>query len=350
LNRTYFQKQLLSWYDVNKRDLPWRKTRDAYQIWLSEIILQQTRIMQGYPYYLKFIDKYQDIYALANASEKDILRTWQGLGYYSRARNMHKCAKNIIKNWKGAFPDSYQELIKLPGIGPYTAAAIASIAFGKTVAVVDGNVYRVLSRVFGISEDISSVKGKKIFHGLASEMMPESNTGEYNQAIMEFGALHCTPVKPKCEECPLRSRCYAFINNNQQYLPFKLKKNKIKIRHFHYLVIKQNSSIFMNRRSSNDIWFGLYDFLLLESKNEKIHFANYDLTKILFIYLKNAEIRVYRHLLTHQVIHATFYTISIKKNLKELYGKLPENGKFYSYEEIESLPKPVLIEKYLKEE
>jgi len=228
--KIFLNKLLLIWYSSNKRALPWRKTRDPYFIWISEIILQQTRIDQGEPYYLRFVESFPNIYSLASAREEDVLSIWQGLGYYTRARNMHKCARRIVNDYNGKFPESFIELKKLPGIGSYTAAAIASISFNEPIAVLDGNVIRVLSRYFGITEIPGSSSGMKIFNEKAQENIYKEQPGDYNQAIMEFGALQCTPVNPNCMNCALKSSCYANRKNIQATLPVKNKKNKIRNR------------------------------------------------------------------------------------------------------------------------
>src|SRR5690349_7153792 len=223
MDNRYFSEKVVKWYEKNKRDLPWRETRDPYKIWLSEIILQQTRVSQGMPYYLRFIEKFPTVAALASASEQEVLRLWQGLGYYTRARNLHKCAKKVATDYKSVFPYSFDELKKLPGIGDYTAAAIASIAYQEPVAVVDGNVFRVLSRVFGIETEINSPKGKKDFTQLANELISKKHPEKHNQAMMEFGALYCTPKNPSCTDCVFSSQCFAFKKNLQLVLPVKTK-------------------------------------------------------------------------------------------------------------------------------
>ena len=350
LDKGNFSNLLLTWYEENKRDLPWRKSKDPYKIWLSEIILQQTRINQGLPYYVKFLEKYENVQAFARATETEILRIWQGLGYYSRARNMLKCAKLIVEKHHGIFPDNYHDLLKLPGIGPYTAAAISSISFDRTDPVLDGNVYRVLSRIFGISEDIQSASTKKIFRKLAAELLPDKNVGDYNQALMEFGALLCTPQNATCARCVFSTHCYANQHGKQAALPLNLKRNKNQIRYFHYLVIDHNNQIFMNKREKKDIWHGLFDFPLIESPHANIDFTQ---DKMTYYLSKNHLIkhdRHYKHMLTHQKIYATFYRSSLESFDVDLCIQLPDKGRFYSMEEIEKLPKPGLIDKYLKEE
>jgi len=265
VNKTIFSKKIISWYEENKRDLPWRHTRDPYKIWLSEIILQQTRIAQGLPYYNRFVESFPDIISLADAKEDRVLRLWQGLGYYSRARNLHACAKKVRDELGGIFPQSFQELKKLPGIGSYTAAAIASFAFHEPVAVVDGNVYRVLARVLGSDQDISSSEGKAFFYEKANELIDKRQPDIYNQALMEFGALHCTPQNPKCDSCIFVKSCFAYQNGMQGVLPVNAKKQSIRKRYFTYIVIEYRGRLFMKKRQHGDIWNGLYDFFLIES-------------------------------------------------------------------------------------
>jgi len=342
---------LLRWYSVNKRKLPWRQTQDPYKVWLSEVILQQTRVAQGLPYYNKFIERFPSVHDLSNASIQEVLLHWQGLGYYTRARNLHKCAKTIVSEFDGIFPGSYSELIRLPGIGPYTAAAIASISFNEEKPVIDGNVFRVLSRLFDINEEIHSLSGRKYFEKLANIMIPSKNPGDFNQAIMEFGALQCIPKNPGCDICDLRSLCLSYSNKNQHERPVHQKKTYKSTRYFDYLVFEDEKGLYLQKREKKDIWKGLYDFYLLESKTKKN-----DLTEILRdnklfrnIDLHVNHIREYKHILTHQIIFATFYHVRFT-NYHLTANILLNTGKFYSLNEIEALPKPVLIDKYLKEE
>jgi A/G-specific adenine glycosylase len=264
-----FAHELLTWYPNNKRDLPWRDIDNPYFIWLSEVILQQTKVAQGMPYYLRFVENYPTIGAMAAAEEKDILRLWQGLGYYSRARNMHQTAQIIVNEYDSNFPNTYKTLKKLKGIGDYTASAIASFAFGEKVAVLDGNVFRVLARVFGVEEDIMSTKGKKVFAELAKSLLPNQQTNTYNQAIMEFGALYCKPSSPDCPNCILRDSCVAFASKKQDILPIKAKKTVAKKRYLHYLVFEFENKLLLKERNAGDVWQGLYDFVLVEKDSEK---------------------------------------------------------------------------------
>jgi len=252
------------WYESNKRTLPWRETTDPYLIWLSEIILQQTRISQGTSYYLKFIHKFPDIKKLASASEGEVLKLWQGLGYYSRARNLHEAAKQVVGKYNGIFPGNIRDISALKGVGPYTASAIGSIAFGLPYPAVDGNVYRFLSRFFGIAEPIDSATGKKIFYRIAEEILDKTNPGNHNQALMEFGALQCVPRNPECFNCPVKLNCFAFENGKIAEFPFKLKKTKQAERFFFYFLIENGDSIYLQKREKNDIWKNLYELPLVE--------------------------------------------------------------------------------------
>ena len=351
MTKDFFNSQILDWYSRNMRDLPWRKSRNPYQIWLSEIILQQTRVNQGLPYYLKFVETYPTVHDLANADEREVLRVWQGLGYYSRARNLHKCAKIISENHNGNFPNTYNELLKLPGIGNYTAAAIASIAFGEKVAVVDGNVYRVLSRIYGIDDDISSGKGQKVFQEKANELISENQPDEFNQALMEFGALQCVPKNPDCIICPFSADCFAKESNMQADLPVKIKKVKVRKRYFHYIAFEAEGKLALKERSDSDIWRGLYDFHLIESdqKQDWDALSGADLIKS----IKSQVVAIdespeYKHILTHQRIFATFYTVKLKTNADIKVLTDCDLG-FYNLDEVLELPKPVLVSTYLNE-
>jgi A/G-specific adenine glycosylase len=330
---------LAVWYQQNKRDLPWRNTQNPYFIWLSEIILQQTRVEQGKPYYYAFIEKYPTISELANATENDVLKTWEGLGYYSRARNLHTTAKYIFFQLNSVFPSNYEGLLKLKGIGPYTAAAISSFAYNENKAVVDGNVFRVLSRIFGIEENIADTKNRKIFDSLATELLPNGKSALHNQAIMEFGALQCSPI-PKCAICPMQRNCFAFQNNKQNTLPVKINKTKVKTVYFYYLVIENKKGIQLQKRTGSTIWNGLFDFPLLESETPlEMYEIKANLAKRLTFFEVENQSKEYKHLLSHRKILATFYRVKTT-------DKLTEN---YSIEAIKSLPKPVLIINYLND-
>lgn len=264
-----FTLTLTNWYQENQRNLPWRHTDNPYYIWLSEIILQQTRVNQGLSYYNNFIKEFPSIKDLALADTSLVLKMWQGLGYYSRAKNLHETAKYIHYELNDIFPKNYQEIVKLKGIGPYTAAAIASFAYREPIAVVDGNVFRVFSRFFGIYEDIAKTKNRAIFQELGNELIDKKNPDIFNQALMDFGATLCKPKKPLCEECPLSNECYAFRNNKISDLPVKSNNIKIKDRYFHYLISENSDSIYLKQRLEKDIWQGLYEFPLLELSIQK---------------------------------------------------------------------------------
>jgi A/G-specific adenine glycosylase len=340
-----FSKKLLSWYTENKRSLPWRDTKDPYKIWLSEIILQQTRVAQGLPYYLKFVEHFPTVFSLAKAKEQDVLRLWQGLGYYSRARNLHHCAKEVVEKFQGRFPDNFQDLQKLRGIGSYTAAAIASISFHEPVAVVDGNVFRVLSRVFGIDKDISDPKTKNFFFDLGNELISREHPDEFNQAIMEFGATHCLPKNPLCGECVFKKQCVANARDLQSVLPVKSKRQKVRKRYFYYFVIRKGNSILMRKREEKDIWQGLFDFYLAETTKPK----NIDNVLIENGVFQKSEVIVskpYKHILSHQHLLARF----ISGNSSMISSTKLKDYKYYSLNEIRKLPKPALILQYLKDE
>jgi len=369
VENTEFAQRLIDWYKIKKRDLPWRHTQDPYKIWLSEIILQQTRVAQGQPYYEKFIENYPTIQDLAKASEAEVLRLWQGLGYYSRARNMHFTAQFVTNKLNGIFPNNYLEIKKLKGIGDYTASAISSFAFGEQKAVLDGNVFRVLSRVFGISDDIASTTGKKKFGQIAQDLLPKNESPTYNQAIMEFGALHCVPKNPNCKNCTFLGNCHAEIYKKQTELPVKIKKTKTKTRHFLYVIFQYQNQLMLKERTEKDIWKGLYDFPLHE-KNSAQNIAilqtiyqetieqnltNFMVGKeiqILDNQIFNFKIKkiseVFKHLLSHQKIYAQFLVLDVPNQtiLQELETKLLTQ--FYDLETIENLPKPILVADYLK--
>lgn len=263
---TIFGEKLIRWYEENKRDLPWRNTKDPYKIWISEIILQQTRVAQGYDYYCRFVERFPDVFSLAKANEDEVMKYWQGLGYYSRARNLHEAARWIAQS--GQFPDTYAEVRKLKGVGDYTAAAICSFAYDMPCAVVDGNVYRVLSRWLGIEESIDTAAGKKVFAALADELLEKSSPALYNQAIMDFGALQCVPSSPSCLSCPLSDSCVALERGIVEDLPKKQHKTKVSYRYFHYVFVRTGEYTFIYKRGAGDIWHNLYEFPLIETATE----------------------------------------------------------------------------------
>lgn len=345
-----FPHQILSWYRSNPRDLPWRGTKDPYRIWLSEIILQQTRVAQGTPYYSKFVDTYPTVEHLALAGEEEVLRLWQGLGYYSRARNLHSCAKTIWFDYGGKFPDTYEKLLLLKGVGTYTASAISSFAFDEAKAVVDGNVFRVLARYFGIDTDIGSPKAKKEFESLANQLIPYDNPGEYNQAIMDFGSRQCVPQNPTCGQCPLHISCFAFEHNLVKNLPVKLNKVKIKERHIHYYVIKCRDKWVWKKRGSGDIWEGLFDFPQVE-KNTAEEVSEFKITAIESQQMQTIP-KNYRHILSHQRLNAVFSEIEIPSIKLEKLAEWCDKEGFLLVEEdqIEYLAKPKLIVNFLADQ
>ncbi len=351
-----FSTKIIHWYKRNKRNLPWRNTNDPYKIWLSEIILQQTRIDQGVNYYLKFCDKYPDINSLAKAEEEQILKLWQGLGYYSRARNVHKTARLIMDKYHGQFPDNYSDIINLKGIGEYTAAAIISFAFNQVYPVVDGNVMRLISRIYGIKTAINNTKGKNEIYTIAQKLIDKNQPGEFNQAIMEFGALHCKPQNPDCKSCIFKLECVAFQQDLVPQIPFKINNIKIRKRYFHYFLLMYNGQIILNKRTANDIWQNLYDFPHIESvhflgKNgiEKEFSNQFNISEDLFQIIKPPD--EYKHILTHQRIFARFYTIKISDENSFQKIKSLNNNQYISikYESIHLYPLPRLVDKFLTE-
>ncbi len=321
-----FARLLIEWYHEHKRDLPWRNTNDPYLIWISEIILQQTRVAQGYAYYQRFIERFPNLDSLAAAEENEVLKYWQGLGYYSRARNLHQAAISV----NGVFPVKYEDILKLKGVGTYTAAAICSFAYNQPHAVVDGNVYRVLSRFFGVNEPIDSGKGKKMFASLAHDLLDKVQPALYNQAIMDFGALQCTPLSPDCTVCPFKNRCFAFNHNMVSSLPIKQNKTKTSERFFYYLLIRDNGNIYLNKRTENDIWKNLYELPLIESNTalavddfiRKQEFASiFKGNSVVNVRLLNKT----KHVLSHRIIYADFYELDaqdIKMDFLSKYTKL----------------------------
>ncbi len=343
-----WSEEIQNWYLQHKRDLPWRNTTDAYTIWLSEVILQQTRVEQGMPYFYRFLEKYPTVTDFANASEDEILKLWQGLGYYSRGRNMLTTAKSVVENNAGIFPTTYQELIKLKGIGEYTAAAISSFAADEAKAVVDGNVYRVLARWFGIEEPINSPAGKKLFQQLADEVLDRNHPGQHNQAMMEFGAMLCKPKNPACNICPVREACNAYQTNRINILPVKLKNVKIRERYFNYFLISHQNQILLNKRSINDIWANLYDLPLIETLNytPTETLSSLPEFKELFgqaIIISASPIR--KHILTHQRVFAHFIHLQIDPQKINMQP----NWFFVNFEELEKLALPKIIDQFLKD-
>lgn len=346
-------EHITNWYRENKRDLPWRNTKDPYKIWLSEIILQQTQVKQGLPYYLKFISAYPTVEQLANASEEEVLKLWQGLGYYSRARNLHYTAKYITKELDGIFPDNYADIIKLKGIGDYTAAAILSFAFNEPKPVLDGNVFRVLSRYFGIDTPINTTEGTKTFKTLASRIFNSDDPSEHNQAIMEFGALLCKPKSPDCMFCPLQQDCAAFQSGKVNDLPVKLKTLKRRKRFFNYLIIKnKNGEFIIQQRLKKDIWQKLFEFPLIESNHQRKSLQSKDLDNISIlgdeqnIPVKKLTEKPLKHVLSHQDIFADFWKIETELKQKDIDN---EQYVLTRKDELTKYAMPVLISKFIED-
>lgn len=343
----HISHQLINWYQEHHRNLPWRQTKDAYKIWLSEIILQQTRVDQGIGYYYRFIEKFPKIENLAKADEQTVLRLWQGLGYYSRARHLHKTAQVIVDNFNGKFPANFESLLSLKGIGDYTASAIASHAFDIPKAVVDGNVYRFLARYFSVFEPINTLKGQKYFKKLAQELLDKENPSLHNQAIMEFGALQCKPKNPDCSSCPFKNHCQALALDKVNLLPVKKGKTKVRNRYFNYFVLRDSAgNIVLKKRSEKDIWQNLYDFPLIEtekalSENELLNLASLSTLFKLNDYTINKILPTQIHVLSHQKIHLRF--ILLIANTVELHSDFLK----YSLLEITELPLPRPIEKMI---
>ena len=349
-----FTKALLKWYRNNFRDLPWRKTNDPYLIWISEVILQQTRISQGLGYYSRFIERFPSVGDLARAEEEEVLKTWQGLGYYSRARNLHAAAKEIIENHNGIIPDNYERLLQLKGIGEYTAAAIASIAYNHPFPVVDGNVLRFLSRYFGIRLPVDTISGKNKIREKMLLHIDKKQAGMFNQAVMEFGSLQCKPVKPDCGKCLLRKKCLAFLEGNVEQLPIKSKLKKQKTRYFYYFAIiwekeKGKKFLYLRKREEKDVWKNLYDFPMIERSeeiSEEDLFSSSEWGKI----IREDKFRLifqshqYKHILTHQIIFAMFYIVQLAGRRKPRLPYL-----LVPVEEIKKYPVPRLIEEFLNE-
>ena len=315
-HKSQFSKILLDWYDPEARPMPWKSEKNPYLVWLSEVILQQTRVEQGLPYFNRFKKKYPTVKDLANAPEDELMKLWEGLGYYSRARNLHASAKHISTEFNGSFPSAYEDILSLKGVGPYTAAAIASFAFNLPYAVVDGNVFRVLSRVFGIEDVIDTHAGKKKFEILANELLDKKNPAIYNQAIIDFGALQCKPKAPVCEDCPFKTYCFAFQNDQIGLFPVKSKKMKRQTRFFNYLVLNQKEFVLINKRTEKDIWRNLYEFPLIETKKlatvqelfKTSEFKKIVGEKFRFLYVSKAITQN----LTHQKIISRFLELEVE--------------------------------------
>jgi len=342
-----FHNLLIKWYLQNKRDLPWRNTTNPYHIWLSEIMLQQTRVAQGMPYFLSFTTAFPTVFDLAKADEEQVLKLWQGLGYYSRARNLHKTAQYIATELNGIFPDNYKDLLQLKGVGEYTAAAIASFSYNEAVPVVDGNVFRVLSRYFDIETDIAQASAKKEFSALASELMPKDNPAIFNQAIMEFGALQCVPKSPNCPICVFNESCAALQKKKVDQLPVKSKKLKVRNRYFNYLMLSDaEEKTLIQKRTAKGIWHNLYEFPLIETlQEEDFEFvSNAVQQESLFtnpiISMRACNEKSIVHKLSHQHLHIKFWKLNVK-------GKV-ENG--ITKEQLKQYPFPIVIHNFIESE
>ncbi len=342
-----FSNTLISWYLENKRDLPWRKTDNPYLIWLSEIMLQQTRVAQGMPYFLSFTNAFPTVFDLATANEEQVLKLWQGLGYYSRARNLHKTAQFVANELSGKFPDNYKELLKLKGVGEYTAAAIASFSYNEAVPVVDGNVFRVLSRFFDIETDIALASSKKEFAALALELMPKDQPSIFNQAIMEFGALQCVPKSPNCSVCVFNTNCAALQKKKVDQLPVKSKKLKVRNRYFNYLVVSdKNEHTIIQKRTAKGIWHNLYEFPLIETeKNEDFEFIAKQIQSNFFKdntmeSLEEINPKSIIHKLSHQHLHIKFWKVNLKEAI--------ENG--ITAKVLKTFPFPIVIHNFIEKD
>jgi A/G-specific adenine glycosylase len=346
-HKSYFTKQLINWHRTdNDRDLPWKSEKDPYKIWLSEIILQQTRALQGLPYYLNFIKNYPTIKKLAGAKDEDVFRLWQGLGYYNRCRNMLATARYVNSELKGKFPVTYEEILVLKGIGTYTAAAIASFAYGLPYAVVDGNVYRVLARYFGIEVSSDSTEGKKLFQSLAAELLYTDDSAAYNQAIMDLGATICTPKKTICTECPLHKNCIAFKQDMIELLPVRTKKLKVRTRYFNYIVFKKGNKIWIQQRNDKDIWQSLHEPFLIETAIPLTikGLVKNDIYKSINIPSKPCLIDTETQKLSHQTIISSFFMVDISNATLIL----PPKGQWVTFQQIEKMAFPKTIVSFLE--
>jgi A/G-specific adenine glycosylase len=349
MNKAFFTEKLMEWFATNHRPLPWKGVKNPYLVWLSEIILQQTTVRQGLPYFENFAKRYPSVKDLADAPEDEVMKLWEGLGYYSRARNLHATAKHIAYELNSSFPNTYEDILKLKGVGAYTAAAIASFAFDLPHAVVDGNVYRVLSRYFGIEEPIDSNKAKGIFTDLANELLDKNRPADFNQAMMDFGATHCTPAAPKCSECLMRENCQAFLSNKVSILPIKSKKIQKKTRFFNYLILNKNENVLIKKRTAKDIWQDLYEFPMIETDNliEKNEiqlrgsdFLNIDKKNIRIV----RESQPFQQTLTHQKIIGVFWEIECEKENFEKNNEMFEIKR----KDLFKFAFPKIIDNYLK--
>lgn len=350
MDRLSFTRILTEWYKANKRPLPWRLSTDPYTIWVSEVVMQQTRISQGTDYYLRFVDRFPSVFDLALASLDTVLKNWQGLGYYSRARNMHQTAKTIVSSYGGIFPQTFSEMLKLKGVGSYTAAAIASIAFGEPVPAIDGNALRLFSRFYGIEEPINFSKGRMIVESLAADVIDKKNPGDFNQAVMDFGSLQCVPRNPLCQDCVLSEQCCAFLSGKVDLIPLKKGKSKRVERFFNYLIVYDRDFLLMRKREDGDIWNGLYDFPLDESDGllldvaslmrSDLYLAISDKCDVQGISLSNEVV----HHLTHQIIHVAFWLVEVENLSASKFG---EDFMIKGKDDLQTIPVPKLIERQL---
>lgn len=342
-----FSNNLARWYETNKRDLPWRKTSDPYIIWISEIILQQTRVDQGIGYFLRFVDRFPDVLSLAKASEQDVLKLWQGLGYYSRARNLKSAAEYIVDHHKGVFPVNHADILKLKGVGSYTAAAIASFAYKQCYPVIDGNVMRVIARLYGIEHSVHSGEGKRLIAETAQKLIDKKEPDIYNQAIMEFGALQCTPSSPNCENCIFSIECVAYNTGKVSEIPRRKSEIIRKNRYFNYVVIRDKNRIILKKRSGKDIWQNMFDFPLIESNDKLMTIGLKNIPGLVSekeVPYKTKRVSEWKtHLLSHQKIHARFHELHC--DVDNFY--LPVDWKIVQVDEIKDYPLPKLIETYI---
>lgn len=339
-----FSETLLLWYHEHKRDLPWRGEKDPYKIWISEIILQQTRVIQGLNYYARFIDKFPTVKALANAPNEEVMRVWQGLGYYSRARNIHFAAKQIMTQFEGQFPINYDQIISLKGIGAYTAAAISAIAFDKPHFAIDGNVLRVLTRIYGIFDDVASTTAKNKIQQIGNQLIIGTPPADFTQALMEFGAIHCTPKNPNCGSCPFKNSCYAFINQAVDKLPVKINTVKVITRYLHFFIFTHQDQVIIEKREKNDIWRNLYQFPMIEtftaeslpSKELLFHIGITEQHKALYISSQ-------KHKLTHQLLIINFY------NVQGPVIVLQNNQLWIHKNSLNEIAFPIVLDRFIKE-
>ena len=353
-NKLEFSNRLIDWYFDHRRDLPWRNTVDPYKIWISEIILQQTRVDQGLNYYLRFVERFPDVFALSEAAEDEVLKYWQGLGYYSRARNLHASAKIIVEKYEGKFPEKYEDVLLLKGVGEYTAAAIVSFAWNQPYPTVDGNVFRFLSRLLAIEDPIDTGAGKKIFTETAGMLIDKKRPGLFNQAIMEFGALQCVPASPDCHNCPFSSKCLAYANQTVNMLPVKQGKTKVEDRYLYYFHIKNRKDTYLNKREGKGVWHNLYEFPAVESEIP-LRFDELQLnTQFLTIFRNVTELKFRliienkKHVLSHRRLFASFYEVVTDDN--PLSQNVAESGSMIKIPEetIDVYPTHRLMESYLE--